>query len=78
MIRYHEQPTDVCWKNCCSIPENTGTYILSRAAMLARHMLSSCVCPSVRPSITSRYYIETTRWIELVLAWTVEASFDLC
>ena len=28
--------------------------VLSRDAMLARYMLSSCVCPSVRLSDTSR------------------------
>ena len=44
-------------------------------AMLARNMLSSSVrlsvCLSARPSVTSRYYIETTGRIELVLAWTL-------
>jgi len=34
--------------------------ILPRDAMLARYLLSSCVRPSVRPSVTSRYCIETT------------------
>ena len=29
------------------------------------------VCLSARPSVTSRYYIETTGRIELVLAWTL-------
>ena len=42
--------------------------ILPRDAMLARYMLSSCVCLSVRPSVTSRYCIQTTRQIKLVLA----------
>jgi len=41
--------------------------------MLAQYMLSSCVrlsvCPSVRPSVTSRYCIDKTRQIDLVLAW---------
>ena len=34
--------------------------------MLARYLLSSCVRPPVHPSVTSRYYIETTGRIELV------------
>jgi len=41
--------------------------------MLARYMLSSCVCR--RPSVTSRYCIETTGRIELVFG--MEASFHL-
>jgi len=32
----------------------------SWARQLARYLLSSCVRPSVCPSVTSRYYIETT------------------
>ena len=51
--------------------------------MLARYMLSSCVClhvsvsvcPSVRMSETSRYCFETTGRIQLVFA--IEASFHL-
>jgi len=51
--------------------------------MLARYMLSSCVClhvsvsvcPSVRMSETSRYCFETTGRIQLVFA--MEASFHL-
>jgi len=31
-------------------------WFLQCNAMLARYMLSSCVCPSVRPSVTYRYY----------------------
>jgi len=44
-------------------------------AMLARYMLSSCVPPSVRLSVTSRYCIETTEWIELL--YGMEASFHI-
>jgi len=33
---------------------------LPRDAMLARYMWSSCVRPSVRPSVTRRYCIKTT------------------
>jgi len=52
---------------------------LPRDALLARYMLSSfvclSVCPSLRPSNTSRYCIESTEWIELVssfhLSYTV-------
>ena len=47
---------------------------LPRDAMLARYMLSSCV-PSVRPSVTSRYSIETTGRIERV--FVTEDSFHL-
>jgi len=43
--------------------------------MLARYVLSSCVRPSVRPSVTSRYCIDTTKRIELVFG--MEASFHL-
>jgi len=35
-------------------------YFLPRDAMLARYMLASCVRPSVRPFVTSRYCIKTT------------------
>ena len=50
-------------------------YFLPRDAMLARYLLLSCVCLSVRPSVTSRYSIETTGRIELVFG--TEASFHL-
>jgi len=43
--------------------------------MLARNMLSSCVCPSVRPFVTRRYCIETTGRIGLVL--DIDVSFHL-
>ena len=43
--------------------------------LLARHMLSSCVCLSVRLSVTSPYCIKTTGLIELVNG--MEASFNL-
>ena len=43
--------------------------------MLARYVLSSCVRASVRPSVTSRYCIDTTKRIELVFG--MEASFHL-
>jgi len=43
--------------------------------MLARYVLSSCVRPSVRPFVTSRYCIDTTKRIELVFG--MEASFHL-
>jgi len=42
---------------------------LPRDAMLARYLLLSQLCRSVRPSVTSRHSIETTGRIELVLAW---------
>jgi len=52
---------------------------LPRDAMLARYMLSSCVRLSVRPSVTSRYSIETTGRIELVLAWRLPSTYPtLC
>jgi len=41
--------------------------ILSRDAMLARYLLPSCVRPSVCPFVTSRYCIETSWQIELVV-----------
>jgi len=43
-------------------------HFLPRDVMLARYMLSSCVCPSVCPSVycLSWYCIETTGRIELV------------
>jgi len=49
---------------------------LPRDAMLARYMLSSsCVRPSAHPFVTSRYCIETSGRIELVLG--TEASFHV-
>ena len=52
--------------------------LLPRDAMLARYMLPLCVrlsvSPSVSPSVTSRYCIETTGRIELVFG--MEASLD--
>ena len=48
---------------------------LSRDAMLARCMLSSCVRPSVCPSVASRCCIETTGRMEPV--FSTEASFHL-
>ena len=37
------------------------------------------VCPSVRPSITSRYYIETTGRIELLFARRLPSTYvTLC
>ena len=52
-----------------------SSLFLPRSAMLARYMLSSCVCPSV----TSRYCIETTGRIELVLAqWLPSIAIPHC
>ena len=48
---------------------------LPRDAVLAPYMLSSCVCPSVSLSVTSRYCIETTRQIELVLAGKLPLTY---
>jgi len=45
---------------------------LPREAMLARYL---CECAFVRPSVTSRYCIETTGRIEL--GFSMEASFLL-
>jgi len=51
---------------------------LSRDAVLARYLLSSCVRPSVRPplrtSVTNRHCIKTTVRIELVLAWRLPST----
>jgi len=48
--------------------------------MLARYILSPCVrpcvLPSLRPTVTSRYFIETTGRIEL--GFGMEASFPHC
>jgi len=49
--------------------------VLPRDAMLARHMPSSRVRLSVRPSVTSQYCTGTTGRIELVFG--IEASFHL-
>ena len=49
--------------------------VLPRDAMLARHMPSSRVRLSVRPSVTSQYCTGTTGRIELVFG--IEASFYL-
>jgi len=58
---------------------SSGFDFLPHDTMLARYMLSSCVRlyvrPSVRPSVTSRYCIETTKRTEL--AFATQASFQL-
>jgi len=52
---------------------------LPRYAVIVRYTLSSCVCPSVRPSVTSRYCIETTGEIELFWAWSLPSTYStLC
>jgi len=58
-------------------------FFLPRDAMLSRYMLSSCVPPSARlsvcPSVTSRYCIETTGRIGLVLARRLPSTYTtLC
>jgi len=37
-----------------------SVWFLPRDGMLARYMLSLCVCPSVCPTVTRRYYVQTT------------------
>jgi len=64
------------------VNENPAQF-LPRDAMLARYMLSLCVCLSVRPSVclsvclsvTNRYCIETSGRIEVV--FSMESSFRL-
>jgi len=53
---------------------SSGFDFLPHDTMLARYMQSS-VCPPVRPSVTSRYCIETTKRTEL--AFATQASFQL-
>ena len=48
---------------------------LLRDAMLARHMPSSCVCPSVRLSVTSQSSVETAEQNELLFG--MGASFNI-
>jgi len=53
-------------------------FLLLRDAMLARYMLTVVclsVCLSVRPSVTRRYCIETTRRIELVLILELSLTY---
>ena len=59
---------------CCSVQLQFCSF-LPRDAMLARYMLSSCpsIRVSVRPSVTSRYCVETTGRIEPVFG--MGASF---
>jgi len=40
------------------------TYIYPRDVSLARYLLSSCVYPSVRPSVTRRYCVKTAKSID--------------
>jgi len=66
----------------CS-PRACPAIFLPRDAMLSRYMLSSCVPPSARlsvcPSVTSRYCIETTGRIGLVLARRLPSTYTtLC
>ena len=59
--------------------KNGRDRFLPRCAVLVRYMLSSCVCPSVRPSVTSRYCIEMTGEIELFWAWSLPSTYStLC
>ena len=54
-------------------------YLLFTARCYASAVFAVIVCPSLRPSarlsVTSRYCIETTRWIEL--AFGIQTSFHL-
>ena len=42
---------------------------------IERYLVSSCACPTVRPSVTRRYFIETDGQIKLIFG--TEASFRL-
>ena len=54
---------------------NTLVFLLPRAAMLARYMLSSCVRLFVRLSVISRYCVKTTGRIEV--GFGADATFHL-
>jgi len=51
------------------------TFYYRRNATLAQ-ILAVVVCPSVCPSVTRRYFLETGAWIELFFG--IQVSLDLC